>query len=88
MAGVEGLALYIGGVLAPDCFHLVGLLHDATPAPKGKEWAIHLSALIAVFIVVVEVDGGPGPVVLAARVDRVGVEAAFVFGESFGCEGL
>src|SRR5215203_5533712 len=88
VACVERLALHIGRVFAPDGLHVVGLLHHAASAPQCQERTFHLSRFILVLFVVDEVDGGGGPVVLAARVDRGLIEAAFIFGEGFGGEGF
>src|SRR5215207_4778255 len=85
MAGVEGPTLYIVRVFAPDRLDVVDPLHHAASSPEGQNRTFHLAALVPVRLVVDEVDGGRGPVVFAARVDRGGVEAALILGE--GCGG-
>src|SRR5215210_1596843 len=88
VACVEGLAPYVVRVLAPDRLYVVGLLHDTAPAPEGQKGTFHFAALVQICLVVDEIYRCRGPVVLAARVDRGGVEAALVLGQGFGVESL
>src|SRR5215218_3165870 len=88
MAGVEGFAPHVVRVIVPDCFYVVGLLHGTASAPEGQERTCHLTSLVPIRFVVEEIYRCRGPVVLAARVDRGGIEAALVLGQGVGSEGL
>src|SRR5918998_5443159 len=69
VAGRRRPPAYVRGVLVPYLRHVVEPLHNALLPPERQEGAFHLA--VPVFLVVVEVDSGGRPIILAAPVDRL-----------------
>src|SRR4051812_14142634 len=80
MAARQWLALDVRRVFLPGVEYVVEGSHRPLGAPEGEDRAADADAVVC--RVVLEVDGGCGPVVLAHRMQSGGVrEAAQVLGE-------
>jgi hypothetical protein len=89
MAAGQGAAVDLVGVLAPDLEHVVVAADEAVLAPEGEQRGGHLLAAGGGRVVVGQVDGRGGAVVLAGGVDRRRVaKTADVFVHRPGVERL
>src|SRR5581483_9150908 len=74
VAAVDGAARHLGrAVLPPDCRRVVPLADFALASPQHQHRALHFLSGDAAGAVVLEIDGGGGPIVLAHAADHVRV---------------
>ena len=79
VAAIDGVAAYVGGVVAPHGEHVVAALDEAPGAPKHEQGA--RDALFTAGFVMRQIDAGSGAIILAAGMDRCRVgEAADIVG--------
>src|SRR5215208_3406673 len=89
VAAVERPTAHFLGPPAPDVQDVVVLLKESLAAPQGEHRARYAPARPAVGLVVLVVEGGRGPIVLARSVDGLWVaEAAHVLLHRFRVENL
>src|SRR5438045_5371554 len=83
VAAGKHLAMHVGRALLPRVDRLVAAVYVALLAPEHQHRHADLAARVGIGAVVHEVDRDRGAVVLAHRVDVLGIAAADVFGHRF-----